>query len=176
MICNKVLIAGSPECQFVQNLYESAFPCDERRDFGDLLTLLRENEAFRAEVICDNEKPVGMLTYWTWKDWRYIEHFAIDKTCRGQGVGAAVLHSFVTSDNTPVVLEVEIPIDEMSVRRVGFYRRLGFILHENFTYIQPPYSPDRNAIELRLMTYGASADVQLESVATLLHREVYGVK
>ena len=54
------------------------------------------------------------------------------------------MKQFLVFCGTPVVLEVEMPTDEMSKRRIGFYERLGFEL-DNQVYHQPPYA-QRNHI------------------------------
>ena len=171
--CEK-LKAEMPECRFVRRLYETTFPVDERRDFVELLRLFRERHAFDMKVVYADDNPVGFITVWSWVKWRYIEHFAVDSSCRGQGVGAEILRRLLQEDSRPVVLEVEPPVDEWSRRRIGFYSRLGFVLHESFAYVQPAYGVGRNPVSMCLMTWGADKTVDLNSVVRLLHQEVYG--
>ena len=54
---------------------------------------------------------------------------------RNGGIGAEAMKQFLAFCGTPVVLEVEMPADEMSKRRIGFYERLGFKL-DNHVYHQ----------------------------------------
>lgn len=176
MIQMKRIDARDEGIAFVRALYESAFPEDERREWSSLLSLCDACSAFELRVVCDDDRRVGFITVWQWADWRYIEHFAIDASCRGKGAGADVLRAFLAEDNRPVVLEVEIPVDETSRRRVGFYRRLGFVLHDDFQYIQPSYGKDRKSLPMCLMTYGAPEELNLSAVARLLYREVYGAE
>ena len=58
----------------------------------------------------------------------YGEHFAVDPDERGGGYGGKALRLLCEELQTPVVLEVELPFDEMSRRRIGFYQRSGFTL------------------------------------------------
>lgn len=174
MIHCENLEADTPECQFVRTLYESAFPVDERRNFSDVVRLSRQNRAFDIKLIYDKNSPVGFMTLWTWADWRYIEHFAIDDTCRGRGVGTEVLWHLLHENDTPVVLEVELPCGEWSRKRIGFYIRLGFVLHADFPYIQPAYEIGRNSLPMHLMTWGADGTFDLNAVVRRLYREVYG--
>ena len=86
------------------------------------------------------------------------------------------MKQFLAFCGTPVVLEVEIPADEMSKRRIGFYERLGFKL-DNHVYHQPPYREGGEWLEMRLMTYGnVDLEYSFEQVKNCLHRNVYGVK
>lgn len=176
MICNRRLTSRSPEMNVVKQIYESSFPADERRDYDALLQLIESEPAFVVEAICCDDNVVGLITSWSFDEWRYIEHFAIDVTMRGKGVGETTLVRFLSSDLRPVVLEVEPPIDDVTRRRVGFYERLGFVLHAAYRYIQPPYDCDKNAVELCLMTYGAADTCNLDEVTQLLHSRVYGAK
>lgn len=61
--------------------------------------------------------------------------------------------SFIALHEDPVVLEVEMPTEEMSKRRIGFYERLGFVL-DHHVYFQPPYRKGEAFLEMRLMTHG----------------------
>ncbi len=55
----------------------------------------------------------------------YIEHFAIDPSLRNGGYGKRVLEvdELKKQLKGPIVLEVEEPNDEMSTRRIHFYKR-----------------------------------------------------
>ena len=68
---------------FIERIYTESFPQDERRDFDEVVRLLRENDDFEIVMIADQEKPVGFISYWSWSDFTYMEHFAIDSHCRG---------------------------------------------------------------------------------------------
>ena len=72
--------------------------------------------------------------------------------------------------------EVEPPIDEMTKKRVEFYEGLDFELLDYF-YLQPPYSKDKNPIELKLMIYDKKLldNKPLEEIITKIYEFVYGV-
>lgn len=84
--------------------------------------------------------------------------------------------------NSLVVLEVELPFDEMSRRRIGFYQRSGFTL-STLRYIQPPYFDGAQPLELHLMFYALPVPMESDAfsdffcrVRDRLHRDVYGVE
>ena len=56
-----------------------------------------------------------------------------------------------------MVLEVEVPEDELTCRRVGFYERHGLVYNE-YPYLQPPLRKGNDLLPLRFMTYPASID------------------
>ena len=83
------------------------------------------NPLFCNNVIVEDGKPVGMISYWDMGDFYYIEHFAIDPSLRNGGYGKRVLESIQTKLQGPIVLEVEEPTEEMRIRRINFYKRLN---------------------------------------------------
>ena len=176
MICKKVLNANSVELATVREIYEGSFPVDERRDYTMLVELISRSDTFILEAICNDDIVLGMLSSWKLDGWLYIEYFAIASACRGRGIGREVIQTFIDCSNQPIVLEVEPPTDDLSCRRIEFYRSLGFVLHDTYRYIQPSYGEGREAVELRLMTYGAPVDCDLEAITRMLHCHVYGVK
>lgn len=176
MICNRPFSGGEIEQKEVRRIYETSFPVDERRDYDSLLQLVEQEEAFNLEVVYRDDVVVGFISSWHFDAWRYVEHFAVEAAVRGCGIGQEVLRRFLDSDVKPVVLEVEPPTDATSRKRIEFYKRQGFRLHDSYRYIQPPYDPSKNPVELLLMTCNAPCDCDLDALATLLHRRVYGVK
>lgn len=161
-----------------RELYESAFPIDERRDFADVESLMGDDAShFHVCYFEENNKFSGFLTYWEWDDMRYFEHFAVDPLLRGGGLGAGYLKKVVEMKTTPVILEVEPPVDEIAKRRVGFYQRNGFRLWNELYYLQPSYGEGRNPMKLKLMTFG-EIDFTGEDDDKILRikREVYGCK
>ena len=141
-----------------RQLYERAFPADERRDFDLLLDIFAKSDG--------------------WDDFVYGEHFAVEEAMRGRKIGEQVLRHFIALTSKPVVIEVEPPVaGDITEKRVRFYERNGGVLHAGYRYIQPPYSPDRHSLELNLMTFGAPVtEAILDKMVARIHREVYGVK
>ena len=151
-----------------------AFPQEDRRDSVLQREFSDYNPRFCNNIILENGNSIGMISYWTMGDFYYIEHFAIDPSLRNGGYGKRVLEMIKKQLKGPIVLEVEEPNDEMSTRRIHFYKRLEFTLHKK-PYIQPPYRKGDSGLPMLLMTYG---DIDMESdfekVKKTLYKEVYG--
>ncbi len=162
---------------FVENLLVSAFPEDERRDLDLQRRNVDENSLMRCCVLLDSDMPCGLLTYWDFGDFCYIEHFATDSSVRNRGIGAKAMNCFLSMICRPVVLEVEIPGDDaMAIRRIGFYSRLGYELWDSQPYIQPPYRPGGNPLPMHIMSVGGlDQEAEFSKVKSLIHRHVYGV-
>ena len=85
----------------------------------------------------------------------------------------ALLHDF--SDYT-IVLEVELPEDDLSKRRIGFYERNGFKLCHK-PYMQPPYRSGGTPIPMHVMYSGdRPIDDIFDKIKSEIYRNVYLVK
>ncbi|MBR8702363.1 GNAT family N-acetyltransferase [Porphyromonas levii] len=154
----------------VERFYLEAFPREERREVEEISRLLSDEPRYHLLGIEDEGIVVGLLTYWELGEWYYGEHFAIDSSCRGHGVGAEVMKSFLLGKRQ-IIFEVELPEEEMACRRIGFYERLGFKLWD-MPYLQPPYRVGDAPLPLRLMTNGMEPT---EAIVKAIHTSVYGV-
>lgn len=62
------------------------------------------------------------------------------------------MRDFVNNSKKPIVLEIEIPNDEISLKRKNFYEKLGFKLN-NQEYYQLPLRKGNKPLKLNLMSY-----------------------
>lgn len=166
-----------PHYAFVENLFLSAFPEDERRPVEDQRRNVDNNEAFRCYLISEDDgRPVGFITLWSLDGFCYGEHFAVDPALRNGGYGGRVMQHLLGELHRPFVLEAEVPADEMSRRRVGFYERQGFRVWDK-DYVQPPYRSGGRPLPLYLMVAGETdAMPSVDAVRRAIYREVYGVE
>jgi GNAT superfamily N-acetyltransferase len=159
----------------VEKTYLSSFPEIERRSISCFRELLDKELKFHAYALFKNDNYIGFLTEWIFDAFVYVEHFAIDKTARNEGLGAMAMKRFIEQATRPVVLEVELPADELSARRIRFYERLGFI-SDNHAYQQPPYHKGESWLPLRLMVYGRiNLEKSFDLIKTCLYKDVYQV-
>lgn len=160
--------------RFAEKLLTASFPEDEYRDLGEwrLFTAGARPE-FHNMLIADDNLNVGILTWWDFGSWRYIEHFAVDPALRDRGYGALALSLFRSMSAAPVALEVETPADSLSRRRIEFYRRAGFRLLPD-SYTQPAYRRGGNCVEMRIMTTAGEAETPgFSEIERTLRRRVY---
>ena len=160
--------------ELVERIYIDSFPVAERRPFLKFMQLLSENTYFRLYIIRRHHEAVGFITTWNFESFVYVEHFALQADKRGGGTGSFAIQEISRMSPLPVLLEVEPPLEEMAQRRISFYERAGFRLWQQLPYIQPPYEPEGDEVELVLMTKG---EIDLEScyeaVVSQIYREVY---
>lgn len=132
------------------DLYKISFPLHEQRIFDDQIKIL-DNSAYHCEVILEDDEFIGLIFYWKTKLFSYIEHFAINPNMRGNSLGSRCLQEYIEAQGI-VILEIDPPIDPISIRRKNFYMRLGF--RENrYHHEHPPYREQYKPHELVIMSY-----------------------
>ncbi len=164
-------LEDSDHPHFAEDLFESAFPEAERPDFDDLE---KRPSNFHFMVATNDDEPIGILTYWTFEEFVYVEHFAIDEELRNNGFGKAVFLNFMTQHGGQVVMEVELPHDETSEYRVEFYASMG--LYQNpYDYYQPSYHGDDRTVPMMIMSKMELDDDEFEEMRKILYKEVYKI-
>lgn len=158
--------------QEVEREWLEAFPENERRDLDAQRSELANNTLLQAYVWMEEEEWKGAVTCWQLKDCLYIEHLFIRPQWKGQGLGTAILCTISERFQRPIVLEVELPTDEISKKRIAFYEKNGFSMYPN-RYMQPPYRKGDTPFELRLMTNGELNKLLFEQVRAELYQKVY---
>lgn len=165
--------AASADYRLMEQLVIASFPSDEYRELGELREFTESNPLFHPGAIYESDEFQGLLNYWDFGSWRYIEHFATEASKRNGGLGARALSLFFAMSDKPVVIEVEEPGDEMARRRIGFYERNGFVLLPDM-YIQPAYKSGSQPVRMRIMARGNAP--QFSEIESTLHNKVYGVE
>ncbi|MFA5647842.1 MAG: GNAT family N-acetyltransferase [Bacteroidales bacterium] len=167
-------IVNATQLKEIESIYTSSFPPSERREFYELCKQLTSPNNILFNI-SNNRITVGMVSLWSFPEFVYLEHIAIDSNLRGNGVGAQVMKTLLVQHPKPFILEVEPPIDTLTERRVQFYTKLGFILLPN-SYMQPAYSKSKPMVELRHMINSKiSGRVNLENIIRSINQSVYGV-
>lgn len=169
---HRITDPDSQAYRFAERLLTTAFPPEEYREPAEWRVLTAGRDRFRNNVICDDGMPVGLLSYWDLGRFHYVEHFAVTPELRNRSYGERALKYLLRDLPTPVVLEVEAPVDDTTRRRIGFYRRQGFVLWET-EYRQPPYRPGGDWLPMHLMAYGNLPETEFEAVRDTIYKHVY---
>ncbi|MDE5544014.1 MAG: GNAT family N-acetyltransferase, partial [Bacteroidales bacterium] len=177
---------------FVEDLLHTAFPAHERRDDAQQREYTDHKKEFSAYALIDGNEPIGLITCWhfcgdnmsakeqsaerTLPEFVYVEHLAVAPSKRNGGYGAEILRSLKERHKEIIVLEVELPQDEMSRRRIAFYERNGFELCR-LPYRQPPYRPGDTSLPMHLMFHGTDSLASIfNTIRNTIHHHVYGVE
>jgi len=156
-----------------ESLYTQSFPPEERRPWLQIADTASMPLLYGIYV--GDTTFAGIITVWNFDKYAYVEHFAVDPSSRGGGIGAKALSALRRKLGIPVVLEVEPPEhpDPMAPRRIAFYQRCGFTLLD-YPYIQPSYAPGLPSVPLCLMTTDPTLDPT--DITATLHTRVYGLR
>ena len=151
----------------IYRIMQASFSDDEYRPYDEQLALFEEPE-YQIYYM-----PAGFLAVWEFESFIYIEHFAVDPALRNSGTGSVMLKELVKQYQKPICLEVELPEDELTRRRIGIYERNGFVFNE-YPYIQPPISKGKSPVPLRIMTYRSEITrEEFQKMKEILYRRVY---
>lgn len=131
-------------------LYRSSFPIYEKRTIDDQKEAMK-NEKFHCYVAVEEEKLIGIVFFWDFNKYRYIEHLAVTSDFRGKGYGSKIL-SKICSEEKRTILEIDPPIDEKSIKRLEFYKKAGFLIND-YEHVHPPYRSDYRGHELLVLSY-----------------------
>ncbi len=163
----------SEDIRSMYDLMEKAFPPEERRIY--------ENHKMLYDKCCfdvfgqkdQHEEVTALISIWKLDEIRYIEHLAIKKELRGQGIGGELLQFAFQHENAPFVLEVELPDNDTAIKRIQFYEKQGMFYNE-YEYLQPPLQKGHGMLPLRLMTYPQKIDEKTYQIyKNILHERVY---
>lgn len=154
-------------------LMSEAFPPIERRYLENQKKLL-ENDCYKIVGYKENNKVIAFIASWEFEKFNFIEHFAVGDSYRGNGMGTTILKQYLNKfSDKPVFLEVEYPEGDISIRRIEFYKRLGFSLND-YEYIQPPLEEGNEILPLKIMTYPEKVEnIQLDQFKNEVYKEVY---
>ena len=177
---NIVIYSGQgmmPDSRFdeMYSLICEAFPSSERRSRAGHYAEFRQ-PCFRSMCYQPSGSVAALMNYWQFDGFIFLEHFAVSRVLRGQGIGAAMLKELQDkAAGLPIILEAEPPSGDIERRRVKFYQRLGFCLNE-YEYWQPAMQEGEQPIRLMLMSFPEALSQEgFAAARSVLYKYVYGV-
>lgn len=161
----------------IYSIMKKSFPKSEIRSKKGQEELLKDK---RYKLFCYKKEGtlVGILCVWHITAGYFLEHFAVLPEFRGKGIGFNMLKEFIAfaKDGKKVFLEAEPIVDEITLRRINFYKRSGFYLN-GYEYCQPSFGPSLPAVPLKIMTYGkAVSEEEFLEIKRSVYTEVYNKK
>lgn len=132
------------------DLYRISFPSHEQREAISQRRILGDSE-YCFSLIYDDAVFVGLVLYWETVHFIYVEHFCILPEMRNRNYGQKVLELLGKGEKV-VILEIDPPLDAISIRRKGFYERCGFA-ENSYPHIHPPYHRGNIGHDLVIMSF-----------------------
>ncbi|MDE5977374.1 MAG: GNAT family N-acetyltransferase [Turicibacter sp.] len=154
---------------------KESFPVDEFRSYEKQKELLQRQD-YQLKVFEQEGQVVGFCAYYIFDEFIYIEHLACKEWARGLGIGTKLVQEVLDgAGELTVILEVEVPMDEVTKRRVHFYERLGFVLN-TYPHYQPPLNETTGIVELKIMSsFKGLKEEEQKQFRRILNQKVYGV-
>ncbi|MBQ8619537.1 MAG: GNAT family N-acetyltransferase [Clostridia bacterium] len=153
-----------------RQLYAQSFPVYEQRQYASQARIMG-HEQYHYGMIMEEDAFLGLILYWETADFIYVEHFCMMEQVRGQGLGSRALALLGRGGKT-VILEIDPPVDAVSMRRKGFYERAGFCANP-YPHVHPPYDRAHTGHALTVMSYPQGlTPVQYERFARYLSQTV----
>lgn len=169
---HRIKNTDSDEYRFTEELLTTAFPPDEYRPLEEQRRNASHEERFSLMIAKQSDTPVGFISFWDLGGISYVEHLATHPAMRDRGIGKAVIERFKEMADK-IVLEVELPADSLSQRRIKFYQRNGFTLCDT-PYTQPPYRKGGNRLPMLLMFCGCEITPELfAKTKTAIYKTIY---
>ncbi|MFA7494556.1 MAG: GNAT family N-acetyltransferase [Proteiniphilum sp.] len=134
----------------VWELYEGSFPLAEKRKKEDHLRAYADTRFFPLSA-WEGKELIGLIFFWEWDSYRYLEYLAVNPRLRGQSFGSQMLRYLRDSEHT-IILEIDPLINELSVRRLQFYERAGYTLTP-YRFMHLPYRLEAEPQELLILSY-----------------------
>lgn len=155
-------------------IYEESFPVDERRPLAEHLQTLSDSRYTFKSLLDDGGTVVGVLGYWRFEQFTFLEHIAISSACRGSGIGTSTVKGLLDASPLPLILETELPeMNDQAPKRIRWYESLGFHANQQ-EYVQPAYAKHQHPVPSRIMSYPhLLAPGDFEAIRHTLYSEVY---
>lgn len=136
------------------SVYTTSFPIFEQRTPAQQEVAFADSRYRLIAYTDDSNGFIGFIGCWEFDAYYYIEHFAIAAARRGKGEGSLILSNFIADakkNGKTVILEIDPPVDDISVSRQHFYERVGMVIN-SFRHKHPPYREGFLPHSLRIMS------------------------
>ncbi len=156
-------------CRDSQQLYQQAFPAEDRFPFWSLL-LFSLRPAIRFDAIVDeHQQPIGFVYLIHGEGLLFVLYFAVDARCRSQGYGSRIIVALEQQyPSDTIVLDIRAP-DAAAADALQRQKRLDFYLRNGFQIA--PYQWVEEAEHYAVLYKGNSFNPQ--SFATLLAKTTF---
>lgn len=132
-------------------LYRASFPSHELRLWDDQQAVMSD-PAYHFDMCLTDGALAGLILYWDFGSYIYVEHFCVEPNLRDQGLGTLILRALAQQNDKPIILEIDPLVDDVALRRRDFYTRCGYVQND-YKHIHPPYQCANRGHELIIMSY-----------------------
>ena len=142
--------ASGPLMDAAMALYRRSFPAHELRLWPDQQAVMSD-PLYHFDLCLLDGALAGLILYWDFGAYIYVEHFCVEPSMRGHGLGTLILAE-LAKKSRPIILEIDPLTDDVAIRRKGFYERCGYVAN-GFAHIHPPYQAANHGHALIVMSH-----------------------
>ncbi len=154
----------------VWQLYESAFPSAERRLLEQHLKAMQDTRFFPYIYTSEQSELIAICFYWDFTVFKYLEHFAVNPKLRNKGIGSKIIQS-LEADTEPIILEIEPPVDKLTIQRLKFYERNNF-RQTDYKFVQLKYRKNTSDLVLDLLCNKEMNQKLYEQFKEIIYKEL----
>lgn len=156
------------------SIMERSFPKEEMRNYDGFKALCK-NPYYKIISLFKDGEMIGFFTIWDFTTFRFGDHFAIDPEKRGAKIGSSLLKFVLEESSLPLIIEVELPSNDIAQRRLNFYLRNGFI-ENSFEYLLPAMQKGCSPLPMIILSYPKAIDFnEFDEMRNIIYKEVYNV-
>ncbi len=158
----------------VYKMLTEYFQFDEYRLYDNQKAILADDNYSLYQFVDDSTKElIGFISFWKLPDLYFIEHLAVGLKYRKEGFGGKILQEGLSKTSGDVVLEIELPNDDVGLRRLSFYQKNGFF-HNEYKYEQPPLNQGDKSIPMNILSYKKPlTEDEFLAVAENIYKNIY---
>ncbi|MDR2009325.1 MAG: GNAT family N-acetyltransferase [Bacteroidales bacterium] len=157
-------------------IYNEAFPAEERRPAEQHAQLLKNDPSYCFYIIKNESDIIGILITWKLDGVIFMDYLATISNTRNKGYGKKIVQKLQSISEYPIILEVELPDNELAQRRIGFYERLGFSIVDTNFFI-PKFNNPGEKLPMYLMSFPSPINKETaEIIIKEIHSKIYGLK
>lgn len=111
------------------------FTLDKHMSESEFLLKVRDRRGF---IICDNNKPIGVLRYnLFWDNLPFLTLIHLDEACRGKGFGRQAMQ-FWENQMRELGYKMVMTSTQVDEQAQHFYRKLGYIEKGSLSFDNTP--------------------------------------
>ncbi len=158
----------------VYKMLTEYFLTDEYRHYNNQRDILNDKRYSLYQFIDDEtDSLIGFISFWQLDNLFFIEHLAVGESYRKEGYGSKILKYGLSKTTGDVVLEIELPSDEVGKKRLQFYQKNDFY-HNEYKYSQPPLNKGDDSIPMNILSYKKPLSLEeFSKIANTIYRDIY---
>ena len=105
--------ASGPLMGVAMALYRRSFPAHELRLWPDQQAVMND-PLYHFDLCLLDGALAGLILYWDFGAYIYVEHFCVEPSMRGHGLGTLILAE-LAKKNKPIILEIDPLTDDVAI-------------------------------------------------------------